>query len=105
MCLAFPLGEGGAGLRLGRCTVTDEVRPLKAGVTAAVSTAAIERVLGSLTQGSRGGAARRERSQYAATRIIYKNVARPAPHVFSTPRIAAVEKMQSDESEYEESKK
>ena len=30
-----------------RCTVTDEVRPPKAGVTAAVSTAATERVLGS----------------------------------------------------------
>ena len=59
----------------------------------------------SLLRGSRGGAARRERSQYAAARIIYKNVARPAPHVFSTKRIVIVEKMQSDESEYEESKK
>ena len=90
VCLAFPLGEGGAGLRLGRCTVTDEVRPPKAGVTAAVSTAATER---------------RERFQYAATRIIYKNVAQPAPHVFSTKRIAIVEKMQRDEREYEEYKK
>ena len=64
-----------------------------------------ERLDSSLLRGSRGGAARRERSQYAATRIIYKNVARPAPHVFSTKRIAIVEKMQSDESKYEESKK
>ena len=64
-----------------------------------------ERLDSSLLRGSRGGAARRERSQYAATRIIYKNVARPAPHVFSTTRIVIVEKMQSDESEYEESKK
>ena len=87
MCLAFPLGEGGAGLRLGRCTVTDEVRPLKAGVTAAVSTAAIERVLGSPYTGE----PRRRCIAFV--------------HGFSTKRIAIVEKMQSDESEYEESKK